>query len=96
MNKNALSLRNFEMDYLEEHLEELGVSVEEFLTDELSEDDYWELGRRGIELLESCQGDIYEPSERWSVVKIGEDYWKVLFSYYSLTPKEKLVVVWEV
>lgn len=96
------------MDYLEEHLEDLGVSVEELLTDDLSEDYYWMLKSRGIELLESCQGDVNEPSERWSVVKIGEEYWKVRFSYYSFSgyewedsiayrvaPKEKLVIFWE-
>lgn len=108
MNKNSLSLRNFEIDYLEEHLEGLGVSVEELLTDELSEDYIWILKGRGIELLESCQGDIYEPSERWSILKVGDEYWKVEFKYYSfsgyewedsvvyrVTPKEKLIVVWE-
>ena len=108
MNKNSLSLRNFEIDSLGEHLEGLGVSIEDLLTDVLSEEYLRLLRGRGIKLLESCQRDIYESSERWSVLKIGEEYWKVEFNYcsfsgheweysvaYRVTPKERLVIDWE-
>lgn len=108
MNKNSLSLRNFEIDYLDDFLADTPLNVEDLLTGNFDRGDEPYLKSMGLELVECCEGDVAEPSERWSVLKIGEEYWKVEFNYYSfsghewedsvayrVTPKEKLVVVWE-